>query len=61
MAPRLIKSVYSTPEVENEWKKQWTGKTFFSHGTNHGRGVLILVKDQLDFRDFALAKSRRSP
>ena len=61
MAPRLIKSVYSTPEVENEWKKQWKGKTFFSHGTNHGRGVLILVKDQLDFRDFALARSRRSP
>ena len=26
------------------------GKTFFSHGTNHSRGVLILVKDQLDFK-----------
>ena len=37
-------------EVENEWKKQWKGKTFFSHGTNHSRGVLILVKDQLDFK-----------
>ena len=37
-------------EVENEWKTQWKGKTFFSHGTNHSRGVLILVKDQLDFK-----------
>ena len=23
-------------------KKQWKGKTFFSHETNHSRGVLIL-------------------
>ena len=23
---------------------------FFSHGTNHSRGVLILVKDRLDFK-----------
>ena len=36
--------------MENEWKKQWKGKTFFSHGTNHSRGVLILVKVQLDFK-----------
>ena len=46
----FLQETYSTPEVENEWKKQWKGKTFFSHGTNHSRGVLILVKDQLDFR-----------
>ena len=36
--------------MENEWEKQWKGETFFSHGTNHSRSVLILVKDQLDFR-----------
>ena len=46
----FLQETYSTPEVENEWKKQWKGKTFFSHGTNHSRGVLILVKEQLDFR-----------
>ena len=32
------------------WKKQWKGKMFFFHGTNHSRGVLILVKDRLDFK-----------
>ena len=42
----LLQETYSTPEVENEWKKQCKGKTFFSHGTNHRRGVLILVKLQ---------------
>ena len=47
----FLQETYSTPEVENEWKKQRKGKTFFSHGTNPSRGVLlILVKDQLDFR-----------
>ena len=46
----FLQETYSTPEVENEWKKQWKGKTFFSHGTNHSTGVLILVKDQLDFK-----------
>ena len=46
----FLQETYSTPEVENEWKKQWKGKTFFSHGTYHSRGVLILVKDQLDFK-----------
>jgi len=36
--------------VENVWKKQWKGEMFFSHGTNHSRGVLILAKDRLDFK-----------
>ena len=31
-------------------EKQWKGKILFSHGTNHSRGVPILVKDRLDFR-----------
>ena len=42
----FLQETYSTPEVENEWK----GKTFFSHAANQSRGVLILVKDQLDCR-----------
>ena len=46
----FLQETYSPPEVENEWKKQWKGETFFSHGTDHSRGVLILVKDQLDFK-----------
>ena len=30
--------------------KKWKGDMFFSHGTGHSKGVLILVKDQLDFK-----------
>ena len=31
-------------------EKKWKGDMFFSHGTGHSKGVLILVKDQLDFK-----------
>ena len=27
----FLQETCSTPEVENEWKKQWKGKTFFYH------------------------------
>ena len=46
----FLQETYITSEVENVWKEQWKGEMFFSHGTNHSRGVLILVKDRLDFK-----------
>ena len=39
----------STKEVDNFWKKQWKGEIFFSHGSEHSRGVLILIKNSLEF------------
>ena len=41
----FLQESYSTPEVENIWKSQW----FFSHGTEHSKGVLILIKNSLEF------------
>ena len=40
---------YSTPEAEKIWKSQWKGEMFFSHGTEHSKGVLILIKNSLEF------------
>ena len=40
----------SSKEVENIWRKQWKGDMFFSHGSCHSKGVLILVRDHLDFK-----------
>ena len=31
-------------------KKQWPGEWFFSHGSNHSRGVAILIRKSLDFK-----------
>ena len=36
-------------EVENVWKSQWKGEMFFSHGTVHSKGVLIRIKNNLEF------------
>ena len=46
----FLQETYSSTEVENVWQKQWKGNMFFSHGSSHSRGVLILVRDHLDFK-----------
>ena len=46
----FLQETYSTPEVVNIWKTQWKGDTFFSHGSCHSKGTMILVKEQLDFK-----------
>ena len=43
----FLQETYSTPEVENIWKSQWRGDIYFSHGSEHSRGVMILVKEGL--------------
>ena len=45
----FLQESYSTPEVERIWKSQWKGQMFFSHGTEHSKGVLILIKNSLEF------------
>ena len=46
----FLQETCSTKEVEKVWKTQWQGDMFFSHGTVHSRGVLILVKNELEFK-----------
>ena len=45
----FLQETYSTKEIENSWKTQWKGEMFFAHGSEYSRGVLILVKDSLEF------------
>lgn len=40
----LLQETYSTPEVVNLWKAPWRGDIFFSHGSEHSKGVMILFK-----------------
>ena len=46
----FLQETYSTRDIENIWRKQWKGEMFFSHGSNHSRGVLVLIKNNLDFK-----------
>ena len=45
----FLQETYSTPEIINEWKFQWRGEMILSHGSNHSRGVLILINEQLEY------------
>ena len=46
----FLQETYSTQEVGDIWRKQWKGNMFLSHGSSHSRGVLVLVRDNLDFQ-----------
>ena len=37
----FVQETYSRKEIENQWRKQWRGDLFFSHGTSHSKGVLV--------------------
>ena len=45
----FLQETYCTAEIEDTWRTQWQGKIFFSHGSNHSRRVMILVRNGLDF------------
>ena len=53
----FLQETYSTGNIENIWRKQWKGEMFFLHGSNNSSGVLVLIKDNLDFR-YSKTKAR---
>ena len=44
----FLQETHSTENCEALWKKEWKGKIFFSHGTEFSKGVITLIKDDLD-------------
>ena len=46
----FLQETYSTNDIESVWRTQWQDKLYFSHGSNHSYGVMILVRDDLDFK-----------
>ena len=39
-----LQETYSSKHIEQIWKNQWGGQMFFSHGSNHSKGVMILIR-----------------
>ena len=39
----LLQETFSEPKDEPAWKNEWGCDVFFSHGSNHSKGVCILV------------------
>ncbi len=44
----FFQETYCTSQVQNIWTNEWGGKILFSNGTNHSRGVAILIRPGLD-------------
>ena len=45
----FLQEIFSTPDVFDSWKFQWPGDMYYSHGSNHNKGVLVLIRVTLQF------------
>lgn len=43
----LLRETFWEPKDELVWKNKWGGDVFFSHGSNHRKGVCILVNPSI--------------
>ena len=44
----LLQEAHSTIKDENDWKHEWGGDIFYSHGGHNSRGCMILIKPGLN-------------
>ena len=44
----LLQEIFSQLQDELIWKTEWRGKIFFSHGSNHQKGVAILINPMFE-------------
>ena len=45
----LLQETHSTPTIETEWRNEWSGDIFFSHGTSSSCGTAILLPNNTDY------------
>ena len=46
----FLQGSYCSKELEPIWENEWGGKAFFSHGTNHSKGVITLINPSVNFK-----------
>ena len=44
----FLQETFSTKDIEGRWSSMWDGSCFYSHGTSHSKGVLVLIAASLD-------------
>ena len=44
----FLQETYWTNELETRITSDWNGRCIFNHGTNHSKGVAVLIKKELD-------------
>ena len=46
----FLQESYCSKDLAPVWENEWGGKAFFSHGTNHSKGVITLINPSLNFK-----------
>ena len=46
----FLQETYSTQDIEHVWKQDWGGQMFFSHGSSHSKGVLVLLSPEVKIK-----------
>lgn len=46
----MLQETHATQEVQQIWKNEWGGEMFFSNGDSNARGMLIMLKRNLNFK-----------
>ena len=46
----FLQETFSTPDIVSKWDSIWEGKCFYSHGTYHSKGVMILIDSKIDIK-----------
>ena len=44
----FLQETFSTRECEDRWDSSWDGTSYFSHGSAHGKCVLVLIAPTVD-------------
>ena len=44
----FLQESYCSKDLEPIWENEWGGKAFFSHGTNHSKGVITLINPSVN-------------
>ena len=44
----FVQETHGTTSIENQWKSEWGGDIFFSHGASNSRGVMILFPSDFE-------------
>ena len=45
----FLQETFSSPDIVSTWASEWNGELFFSHGSVHSGGVMIMIKRNVEY------------
>ena len=44
----FLQETHSNKEIEHQWKNEWAGQVYMSHGSRDSKGCMIMIRQGLD-------------